>query len=734
MPCPNVKRNGSALERPAERRHLLLRRRSMKGGNLEMEKTLRQLIKVDEEKCVNCHACIAACPVKYCIDGSGEKVRVRHELCIGCGSCIRACTHKARIGMDDFESFLEDSAKGKKTIAVLAPAVVARFPDSYLRLNGWLATLGVEAFFDVSFGAELTVESYLRHVRERNPRLVIAQPCPAIVSYLEIYQPQLLPYLAPADSPMLHTIKMVREFYPQWADRKVAVISPCIAKRREFDATGLGDFNVTLENLCRHLEARSVDLAAYPELPFSNAAAERAVLFSAPGGLKETVEREIPGLAPRIRKIEGPDCVYPYFRELPHALERGATPLIVDCLNCEKGCNGGTGTGLQDTPVDILEHAVRMREARQRTLLSGRGLVRSSSAKKIRASVRRFWKPKLYDRAYVDRSANFALSIPTEAEFSDIYRRMRKLTTADFLDCSACGYGSCRDMAIAIHNGLNKPENCKHYDQLVREESKRAVVEMSIALDEELSRSTALLRQVTDALPELSRLTGDQRRSLSDSNARIGDLLKQLKESSVLSKRRQSGIAGLADMAGAVQQELSASLDMVHQLQDRMDGVGGLVAAIDTIASQTNLLSMNAAIEATHAGNSGRGFAVVAAEIRKLADQAATSAAEIGKALGLMTKDIERASRTTEKSGASIHAVLDDLEENASGMQEIFDSLAGMAAQADGVGDLLTALMSAAESVGMSYQRMEESLLSAADKIGSLANFSKDNRRRVERM
>ena len=54
--------------------------------------------------------------------------------------------------------------------------------------------------FDVSFGAELTVKSYLEYIRARHPEMVISQPCPAIVTFVEIYMPELLPYLAPADS------------------------------------------------------------------------------------------------------------------------------------------------------------------------------------------------------------------------------------------------------------------------------------------------------------------------------------------------------------------------------------------------------------------------------------------------------------------------------------------------------------------------------------------------------
>lgn len=145
-------------------------------------------------------------------------------MCIGCGNCIKACTHDARIGIDDTEEFFRDLRRGERIVAVAAPAIAANFPDTYLNINSWLKSCGVKAIFDVSFGAELTVKSYLEHVKANNPKTVIAQPCPAIVTYVEVYQPELIPHLAPADSPMLHTIKMVKEYYPEYRDHKVMVL------------------------------------------------------------------------------------------------------------------------------------------------------------------------------------------------------------------------------------------------------------------------------------------------------------------------------------------------------------------------------------------------------------------------------------------------------------------------------------------------------------------------------
>ncbi|MCX7656825.1 MAG: 4Fe-4S binding protein, partial [Treponemataceae bacterium] len=209
----------------------------------------RPVIKVIEEKCVNCHRCISVCPAKMCNDGSGSYVKINSDLCLGCGSCITACTHGARMGIDDWQVFRDALTRGEKIVAIVAPAAASGFEGRYKKLAGFLQSLGVRACFDVSFGAELTVYSYLKYKKEQKPDCIIAQPCPAIVSFIETYRPELIPLLAPVDSPMVHTFKMIRQFFPEYRDYKLAAISPCYAKRREFDAVGIGDYNVTFRSI-----------------------------------------------------------------------------------------------------------------------------------------------------------------------------------------------------------------------------------------------------------------------------------------------------------------------------------------------------------------------------------------------------------------------------------------------------------------------------------------------------
>lgn len=433
-------------------------------------------IYIDDDKCVNCHACITACPVKYCNDGSGDTVSVNDDMCIACGKCIEACSHEARIYKDDFNEFLNDVEKGVEIIAIVAPSAVSNFQDNYLKLNGWLNKIGVKAIFDVSFGAELTVKSYLDYFKDKSSQTLIAQPCPAIVSYIQLYKPELIKYLAPVDSPMVHTMKMIKEFYKEYKNHKILAVSPCIAKKREFEETGYGNYNVSFNSIERYIRDMNISFKDFEPIDYLNPPAERAVMFSTPGGLLQTAERWFPDLRNNTRKIEGNPLIYDYLESLEKNILAKNAPLLVDCLNCEGGCNAGTMSINKEKSFDEIEYWINKRNKKmqeQYKLKYGPDSKQTNAS--IHATIEEYWKPGLYNRSYINLWQNINLKYPDEYEIDTIYRRMHKYSKDDIYNCSACGYGSCKMMATAIFNNLNRPENCHFYLSTENEESHKEV-------------------------------------------------------------------------------------------------------------------------------------------------------------------------------------------------------------------------------------------------------------------
>ena len=666
--------------------------------------SLTPVIKIDEKKCINCYACITGCPVKFCMDGSGEKLTINHDLCIGCGNCIIICTHKARSLIDDTSQFLEDLKKGQKMVAVVAPAIVAVFKDKFLNFNGWLKTLGVEAFFDVSFGAELTVISYLEHIKHNKPRTVIAQPCPAIVSFIQIYHPELIPHLAPADSPMLHTVKMIRQYYPRYNDYKIAMISPCIAKKREFDETKMVDYNITMLALKEHLEERDINLSSFAQTEYIGPHAERAVGFSSPGGLLDTAERFVPGIRRRTHKSEGVHTIYPYLEEMVELLDTDIElSLLVDCLNCEKGCNGGPGTGNSKTPTAILESPVRKRRHK---LEEYHGHQKGEWVyKKYHKVLDKYWKKNLYDRSYKDLSDNNFIKKPNDYELKEVYKSLRKFGDEDIYDCTACGYGSCKSMATAIFNKLNKPSNCSHYIlALLQEEMK--VEELVKVLTEHINSATELIDGINTIVHDLSDTIESQSRSVEESSKKTEIMVTSLKDTSAMSRSKQESIKELIENASKGQESMRETILSVQGISQSVDGIASAIKIISAIAANTNLLSMNAAIEAAHAGDAGMGFAVVANEIRRLSESTRENSRNISQTLKSIIDGIAMTSKQSGDTEARITEMSKEINDFAHTMTSLINTFNELSAESNEITQALDSLKIQSNDVRKEYAQM----------------------------
>ena len=112
-------------------------------------------------------------------------------------------------------------------------------------------------------------------------------------------------------------------------------------------------------------------------------------------------------------------------------------------------------------------------------------------------------------------------------------------------------------------------------------------------------------------------------------------------------------------------------MDAMTRINDASQQVGNIISEIEDIASQTNLLSLNASIEAARAGEAGRGFSVVADQIRQLAEQSANSAAETRTLIETSLNAIADGSKTVDIVNDSINRVVEGMEQIAQSSKSI---------------------------------------------------------------
>lgn len=430
---------------------------------------LPEVIRLDKEKCRHCLACLLVCPVKLCNVVEPDGISVNADLCIGCGECIRACQekgHHARSGVDDFGAFLEELHSGVDVGVMVAPAAAVNYGTNFKKILTALRRMGVKHVFDVSFGAEITTFQYYKEIKNQQQRPLIAQPCPAVVSYIEIYQPELIPYLIEVHSPALNTAIWLKS-KPEFKNLKLAFLGPCLAKRREIhdeNTRGIISFSITFNSLDRYLAQESLVIDSLKPSGFDTPEAERAVAFSEPGGLTETFKRfGVPIKKYDITRVEGPYEVFTnYLPELKNDISQKETPILVDILNCQYGCNGGPAATHNLNRYQI-EKVMEQRIEEQKT--KHKSVQQTDEAAVLTEIFADLDNQGLdFSRKYSDKSSGRLLRQPKPEEEEQVWRDMHKLTEEERrINCASCGYGNCRSMMMAIVNKLNHVESCKYY-------------------------------------------------------------------------------------------------------------------------------------------------------------------------------------------------------------------------------------------------------------------------------
>ena len=247
-----------------------------------------------------------------------------------------------------------------------------------------------------------------------------------------------------------------------------------------------------------------------------------------------------------------------------------------------------------------------------------------------------------------------------------------------------------------------------------------SVREIAATAREQQATATEIATTTTE-IGATSRAISATSKKLVDT---MNDVAAVAEQSAVLAGQGQTGLTHMEETMRRVIEAAGSINAKLAVLSDKAGNISQVVTTITKVADQTNLLSLNAAIEAEKAGEYGRGFAVVATEIRRLADQTAVATFDIDQmvkeiqsavAAGVMgmdkfSEEVRRGMQEVQQIGAQLSQVIQQVQALAPRVESVNDGMQGQASGAEQITQALTQLSEAAQQTVDSLRQSSQAI------------------------
>ena len=302
--------------------------------------------------------------------------------------------------------------------------------------------------------------------------------------------------------------------------------------------------------------------------------------------------------------------------------------------------------------------------------------------------------------------------------------------------------GTLREMIIRIRASVNVNSGLRNQLASSTEETSAAVNEILsniqsiqniiknlVAQTDTAGSSTS---EISIQIDELTGQAGSQSSAVEQSTAAVEQMISSLKNMAGTTERNKVVSDRLLKSVENSSSMLDETYNSIQKVNTNISSIMEMTDVIDNISSQTNLLAMNAAIEAAHAGESGKGFAVVADEIRKLAEDSSSSSSKIAGEVKTIIEQIQHSSDFSKELQTVIGGMVEEISGLAFAFSEINSSSLEMSAGSDQVLNAMFSLSELSIKLSSAAEKMKEGTHKVSTNIASVLELSQTANAAIE--
>ncbi|MBI9104845.1 MAG: HAMP domain-containing protein [Spirochaetales bacterium] len=257
-----------------------------------------------------------------------------------------------------------------------------------------------------------------------------------------------------------------------------------------------------------------------------------------------------------------------------------------------------------------------------------------------------------------------AVEITSKDELSELSRNLNSFVRELNSGVQDIKVSSDKNKDIKDHLAVEVGETVAQVEQI--KEKTRNISRGVESLNESIAGSSQGVKVLGKNVETMTQVVASQLAMVEESSSAVTEMISSIANVGGITEKKGAATEVLVETARRGGEQLANTTRIIHEIHNSVDEISGTAAVIQSVASQTNLLAMNAAIEAAHAGDAGRGFAVVADEIRKLAETSSLNSKRISGVIKEVIKNIQEA----DSSGAETQKAFSDIDSEVKGVSQ----------------------------------------------------------------